>query len=100
MYEGNASSGLLAFEPVHTQLQCAYYDVGGESVAYHDADAVNHGSGELNKLDGSYEHAFRMKERVDISYTKIGRHPQVDDSPVQLGCASEGTALRRLDRTG
>ncbi len=66
------------------KLQCAYYDAGGEAIAYHDADAVNHGSGELNKLDGSYEHAFRMKEGVDISYTKIGREIPVDDSPYNL----------------
>ena len=28
------------------RVECAAYDVGGESVAYHDSDAVNHGSGE------------------------------------------------------
>lgn len=66
------------------KVQCAYYDTGGEGVGYHDTDAVNHGSGELNKLDGSYEHAFRVKEGVDISYTKIGRQPPVDDSPYNL----------------
>lgn len=66
------------------KVQCAYYDVGGEGVAYHDVDPVNHGSGELNKLNGTYEHAFRVKEGVDISYTKIGREPQVDDNPYNL----------------
>jgi hypothetical protein len=66
------------------KVQCAYYDMGGEGVAYHDTDAVNHGSGELNPLNGSYEHSFRVKEGVDISYTKIGREPQVDDSPYNL----------------
>ena len=49
---------------------CAYYDLGGEGVAYHDADAVNHGSGELNPIDGSYLHSFRVNEGVDTSYTK------------------------------
>src|SRR5664279_1372223 len=71
-------------QPIPGKVQCAYYDVGGEGFAYHDADAVNHGSGELNKLDGSYEHAFRVKEGVDISYTKIGREPAVDDNPYNL----------------
>jgi hypothetical protein len=52
------------------KVQCAYYDVGGEGIAYHDKDSVNHGSGELNPLDGSYLHAFRVAEGVDISYTK------------------------------
>src|SRR5580698_9701681 len=27
---------------------CAYYDLGGEGVAYHDSDAKNNGSGTLN----------------------------------------------------
>jgi hypothetical protein len=52
------------------KVQCAYYDFGGEGIAYHDKDSVNHGSGELNPLDGSYLHAFRVTEGVDISYTK------------------------------
>jgi hypothetical protein len=30
------------------RLLCAYYDLGGEGVAYHDSDPQNHGSGELN----------------------------------------------------
>jgi hypothetical protein len=30
------------------RLECAYYDLGGEGVAYHDTDPTNHGSGELN----------------------------------------------------
>ena len=66
------------------KLQCAYYDVGGEGIAYHDSDAVNHGSGELNPLDGSYLHAFRVHEGVDISYVKVGRQPAVDDNPFDL----------------
>jgi len=30
------------------RIRCAYYDFGGEGVAYHDTDPVNHGSGKLN----------------------------------------------------
>ncbi len=61
---------------------CAYYDVGGEGVAYHDSDSQNHGSGELNSLDGSYLHDFRVHEGVDISYTKLRGTPVlIDDSP-------------------
>jgi len=60
---------------------CAYYDLGGEGVAYHDTDAVNHGSGELNPVDGSYLHEFRMKEGVDTSFTKFKLDPQIDDNP-------------------
>ena len=58
-------------------VECAYYDLGGEGVAYHDADAINHGSGELNlKPEHQRPHAtphiwgFRAKEGVDLSYTK------------------------------
>ena len=29
-------------------MQAAYFDLGGEGVAYHDTDKTNHGSGELN----------------------------------------------------
>jgi hypothetical protein len=53
------------------RVECAAYDVGGEGVAYHDSDAVNHGSGQLNPADGSYLNEFRMHDGVDISYTKF-----------------------------
>ena len=66
------------------RVQCAFFDVGGEGVAYHDSDAVNHGSGMLNPANGSYLNEFRMREGVDISYTKFGKDPQVDDSPYDL----------------
>ncbi|ESQ86709.1 hypothetical protein ABAC460_22545 [Asticcacaulis sp. AC460] len=63
-------------------VHAAYYDAGGEGVAYHDTDSVNHGSGALNPLDGSYLHAFRAGEGVDISFTKFGNPSvAVDDSP-------------------
>ena len=58
-------------------VQCALYDLGGEGVAYHDTDAINKGSGELNRQanhcrPGTPEYFcyFREKEGVDISYTK------------------------------
>lgn len=64
------------------RVQCAYYDMGGEGVAYHDTDPQNHGSGELNPADGSYLNEFRIHEGVDTSYTKFGRKPdRIDDSP-------------------
>ena len=62
------------------KVYCAYYDRGGEGVAYHDTDAKNNGSGALNPADGSYLNEFRMSEAVDISYTKMGRNPQIDDT--------------------
>lgn len=60
---------------------CAYYDLGGEGVAYHDSDAKNNGSGALNPADGSYLHEFRMNEGVDTSFTKFKLDPQIDDNP-------------------
>lgn len=49
---------------------CAYFDEGGEGVAYHDTDAVNSGSGKLNPANGSYLNEFRMHGGLDTSYTK------------------------------
>ena len=34
------------------RVDCAYYDRGGEGVAYHDVDAKNNGSGVLNPATG------------------------------------------------
>lgn len=62
------------------RLQCEYFDFGGEGIAYHETDSVNSGSGGLNKADGSYLHEFRIKEAVDISYTKF-QDPPVDNNP-------------------
>ena len=64
------------------RVLCAYYDLGGEGVAYHDTDPKNHGSGELNPADGTYLNEFRIQEGVDTSYTKFDRKPtQIDDNP-------------------
>ncbi len=60
---------------------CAYYDLGGEGVAYHDSDAKNNGSGALNPVNGTYLNEFRMHEGVDTSYTKFKLDPQIDDNP-------------------
>src|ERR1039458_4549689 len=65
------------------KVLCAYYDLGGEGVAYHDSDPKNHGSGELNPADGTYLNEFRIHEGVDTSYTKFNRKPDpIDDNPL------------------
>lgn len=61
------------------KLQCEFYDIGGEGIAYHDTDSFNSGSGKLNKADGSYLNEFRMNEAVDISFTKF-RNPPIDNT--------------------
>jgi hypothetical protein len=59
------------------RLEAAFYDLGGEGIAYHDTDKINHGSGELNYTKGHCEEGvpvtichFREDEGVDISYVK------------------------------
>lgn len=59
-----------AAQTVPGVVYCAYYDLGGEGVAYHDKDKKNNGSGSLNPVNGSYLHSFRIDESVDVSYTK------------------------------
>jgi hypothetical protein len=64
------------------KVHCAYYDLGGEGVAYHDNTPGNLGSGALNPANGSYLNEFRMKEGVDTSYVKF--HDAIDDNPFDL----------------
>lgn len=52
------------------RIECELYNTGGEGKAYHDSDEVNNGSGKLNPANGTFLNEFRMREGVDISYTK------------------------------
>jgi hypothetical protein len=61
------------------RVECAFFDLGGEGVAYHTADTQNHGSGALNPANGSYLNEFRMNEAVGISYVKL--YHAIDDNP-------------------
>src|SRR5271155_2140871 len=70
------------------RVECAYYDRGGEGVAYHDTDSKNNGSGALNPADGTYLNEFRMGEGVDTSYTKF--HDEIDNNPYDLVQPPEG----------
>lgn len=73
------------------RIELAYYDLGGEGVAYHDTTPINEGSA-LNHTAGhwrpgisSYIVFFRENEAVDISYTKDWadfNHPNKVDPPV------------------
>ena len=64
------------------RVACAYYDRGGEGVAYHDTTPKNLGSGGLNPADGSYLNEFRISEGVDTSYTKF--HDSIDNNPFNV----------------
>lgn len=77
-YDSSYQGGAQA---IPGKVMCAYYDLGGEGVAYHDSDAKNNGSGALNPANGSYLNEFRMNEGVDTSYTKFGLDPKIDDNP-------------------
>jgi hypothetical protein len=63
-------------------VYCAYYDLGGEGVAYHDNTITNLGSGVLNPANGTYLNEFRMNEGVDISYVKL--RDDIDNNPYNL----------------
>jgi hypothetical protein len=65
-------------QPIPGKIECEYYDLGGEGIAYHDSDSINNGSGKLNPANGSYLNEFRMNEGVDISYTKSH---DIDNNP-------------------
>ena len=74
-YKGRPYDGKAQLVPGRVEL--AWYDLGGEGVAYHDADSANHGSGELNYQPSHCEAGvpdtichFRQDEGVDISYVK------------------------------
>ena len=76
------------------KIECEWYDKGGESVAYHDSDAINNGSGKLNPANGSFLNEFRMKEGVDISYTKPGG---IDDNSYSNVSPRNESTLCRMD---
>lgn len=60
----------VGIQAIPGRLQCEYFDLGGEGVAYHDTDSSNSGSGGLNK-GSDYLSTFRKDEAVDISFTKF-----------------------------
>ena len=84
------------------RVELAYYDLGGEGVAYHDSTPENEGA-KLNHTAGhwrpgvsAYTAFFREKEAVDISYTKDWadfNHPNKVDPAVNqlyIGWESDG----------
>jgi hypothetical protein len=82
------------------RIELAYYDLGGEGIAYHDTEPVNKGSGLLNRKPehqrpgvSDYISHFRENEGVDISFTKDFidfNHPnKVDPGVNQLFLAYE-----------
>jgi Carbohydrate binding module (family 6) len=84
------------------RVELAYYDLGGEGVAYHDTTPENEGA-KLNHTEGHWRPGvtkriafFRENESVDISYTKDWadfNHPNKVDPAVNqlyIGWESDG----------
>jgi hypothetical protein len=75
VYKGNKLNPVGAqMSPGRVEL--AYYDLGGEGIAYHDNNSKNEGAllneknGELRPGISEYAACFRKDEGVDINYTK------------------------------
>ena len=74
------------------KIECAWYDLGGEGVAYHDTTPINILSGVLNQQKShqrshatAYHWNFRRDEGVDVSFTKDWadfNHTNLVDPPV------------------
>ena len=54
------------------KVYCAYYDSGGEGIAYHDTDAKNNGSGGLNPADSNTK---RICEKCSAAMKQLGELP-------------------------
>lgn len=105
-YEGKPFSddslGFKGPQVIPGRLELAYYDFGGEGVAYHDNSSVNEGAllnmkkGELRPGISEYVACFRKEESVDINYTKDiadFSHPNKVDPKVNqlyIGWQEEG----------
>jgi hypothetical protein len=81
-YQGKPYQGRRQVIPGRIEME--FYDTGGQGVAYNDTDAVNNGSGTLNKGD-TYLDRFRQDEGVDISYTKTNIDKTVDGVQEKVG---------------
>jgi hypothetical protein len=78
IYTNTGKPWQVKMQQLPGRLECEHYDEGGEGIAYHDTDSINNGSGKLNPANGTFLNEFRMKEGVDISYTKTGN---IDNNP-------------------
>lgn len=85
------------------RVECAFYDLGGEGVAYHDTTPINVLSSVLNQQAihqrphaTPYHWNFRQEEGVDISFVKDFadlNHPNLSDPAVNqlyIGATEDG----------
>ena len=81
-YRGKPYQGRAQMIPRRVEME--FYDAGGQGAAYDDTDAVNNGSGKLNKGNTAVER-FRQDEAVDLSYTKTKIDTTVDGAQEKVG---------------
>ena len=79
------------------KVWAAYYDVGGDGVAYHDKDTKNHGSGELNR-GPEEKNNFRKDEGISISYTKAAFDKWKDTARSSTSTSTTSAGPRRASR--
>jgi len=101
VYMGNKLNPFGA-QMIPGRVELAYYDLGGEGVAYHDNNPINEGAllnmkkSEMRPGISEYFASFRKEEGVDINYTKdivdFGHRNKVDPKVNQLyiGWQEEG----------
>jgi hypothetical protein len=101
VYTGNKLNPAGA-QVIPGRIELAYYDLGGEGIAYHDNNSENEGAllnkkkGELRPGISEYIACFRKDEGVDIDYTKDivdFNHPNKVDPKVNqlyIGWQEEG----------
>jgi hypothetical protein len=85
-------------QTVPGRITAAFFDCGGEGMAYHDSDPTNHGSGELNRGPTEKDN-FRKTEGVDTSYTKEAFDKWIEGKPLPpdqfyVGWTAPGEWLR------
>ncbi|MEA2700505.1 MAG: endoglucanase [Myxococcales bacterium] len=67
-------------------VQAAFFDQGGERVAYHDSDPNNTGADQARAANAAVPEAtFRTTEGVDLGSTRAMTDKYVDSSPLQAG---------------
>ncbi len=60
-------------QAVPGMIPASFYDVGGEGIAYHDADPGNNGANQARTTDATLPEAtFRADEAVDMRTTRAG----------------------------
>jgi len=77
-YAGKPWNGTVL--PIPGIIEAEFFDVGGEGVAFHDTDVVNHGNGMQDVSMNTPQAMFRRAEAVDVSFMRAN----VDKNPMGM----------------